>query len=116
MAVDIIEKNERVNALFEFYGPLLTKKQHDYLQLYYGDDYSLGEIAADFKVSRQAVYDNLRRTVKILQGYEKKMHLYQQFHDRNATLDQLTDYVGRKYPADHHLMSMINRLNSLENE
>lgn len=40
-----IEKNYRINSLFEFYQPLLTKKQNDYLELYYGDDYSLGEIA-----------------------------------------------------------------------
>lgn len=57
-----IEKNYRMNSLFEFYGPLLTDKQHAYLALYYGDDYSLGEIATEFNVSRQAVYDNIRRT------------------------------------------------------
>lgn len=50
-----LEKNERVNALFAFYQPLLTSKQNDYLQLYYADDYSLGEIAEEFQVSRQAV-------------------------------------------------------------
>ena len=54
-----IEKNYRINSLFEFYQPLLTKKQNDYLELYYGDDYSLGEIAENFHVSRQAVYDNI---------------------------------------------------------
>ena len=26
-----IEKNERINALFEFYQPLLTKKQNEYI-------------------------------------------------------------------------------------
>ncbi len=51
-----------MNSLFEFYGALLTSKQHSYLELYYGDDYSLGEIATEFDVSRQAVYDNIRRT------------------------------------------------------
>lgn len=59
-----LEKNERVNALFAFYQPLLTTKQNDYLQLYYADDFSLGEIAEEFAVSRQAVYDNIRRTEK----------------------------------------------------
>ena len=40
-----IEKNYRINSLFEFYQPLLTKKQNEYMDLYYGNDYSLGEIA-----------------------------------------------------------------------
>ncbi len=67
-----MKKNNRINSLFAFYQPLLTKKQNDYMQLYYGDDYSLGEIAENFNVSRQAVYDNIRRTEKILETYEKK--------------------------------------------
>ena len=29
-----LEKNTRLNALFDFYQPLLTSKQNDYLQLY----------------------------------------------------------------------------------
>ena len=61
-----IAKTNRINALFEFYEPLLTKKQTDYVALYYRDDYSLGEIAENYAVSRQAVYDNIRRTEKIL--------------------------------------------------
>ncbi len=64
-----------MNSLFEFYGPLLTDKQHAYLALYYGDDYSLGEIATEFNVSRQAVYDNIRRTEASLEEYEQKLHL-----------------------------------------
>lgn len=116
IGVDIIEKNERVNALFEFYGPLLTKKQHAYLQLYYGDDYSLGEIADEFHVSRQAVYDNIKRTVKTLQRYEAKMHLLQAFDQRNDELDQLTAYIKQHYAQDSQLLKMINHLNELEAE
>ena len=69
-----IEKNERINSLFEFYQPLLTEKQNQYLELYYADDFSLGEIAENFNVSRQAVYDNIKRTEKILEAYEAKLH------------------------------------------
>ena len=56
-----IEKTNRINALFEFYEPLLTKKQMNYIALYYRDDFSLGEIAENYEVSRQAVYDNIKR-------------------------------------------------------
>ena len=54
-----IEKTNRMNALFEFYASLLTDKQMNYIELYYADDYSLAEIAEEFGVSRQAVYDNI---------------------------------------------------------
>lgn len=114
--MDIIEKNEQVNALFEFYGPLLTKKQYSYLQLYYGDDYSLGEIADEFHVSRQAVYDNIKRTVKILNRYESQMHLYAQFVRRNNELDKLANYVQDAYPQDKQLQQMVDHLSHLEEE
>ena len=37
----------------------------NYIELYYADDYSFIEIAEEFGVSRQAVYDNIKRTEKI---------------------------------------------------
>lgn len=50
-----LEKTNQMNALFDFYGALLTDKQQEYMQLYYGDDFSLGEIADEFNVDRKSV-------------------------------------------------------------
>lgn len=111
-----LEKNERINDLLEFYSPLLTKKQQEYMQLYYGDDYSLGEIAENFQVSRQAVYDNIRRTEKILTGYEAKLHLALEFDLRNDKLDQLSAYVKKHYGDDQELQRLIGQLDHLEAE
>lgn len=111
-----IEKNYRINSLFEFYQPLLTKKQNDYLALYYGEDYSLGEIAENFHVSRQAVYDNIRRTEKILEDYEDKLHLYAEFQLRNQQADQIQQYVRKNYPNDETLNHLVSHLESLEEE
>lgn len=88
-----IEKTNRINALFDFYEPLLTPKQMTYIGLYYRDDYSLGEIAENYEVSRQAVYDNIRRTEKILEEYESKLHLYRNFQLQSEELDNLLKYV-----------------------
>ncbi len=111
-----IEKNYRINSLFEFYQPLLTKKQNDYMQLYYGDDYSLGEIAEDFEVSRQAVYDNIRRTEKILETYETKLHLLAEFTERNKLADEIQAYVKQQYPTDQRLNQLVSQLESAEEE
>ena len=73
-----IEKTNRMNALFEFYSTLLTEKQMNYIELYYGDDLSLGEIAEEYGVSRQAVYDNIKRTEKTLEKIKEMFYTTKQ--------------------------------------
>lgn len=109
-----LEKNNYINSLFEFYQPLLTEKQANYLELYYADDYSLGEIAEEFEVSRQAVYDNIRRSEKILEQYEQKLNLYHSFVERNEKLDRINDYVKTNYPDDNQLNQLVNSLEITE--
>jgi len=75
--------------LYDFYHLLLTDKQKEYMELYYREDYSLGEIASESNVSRQAVYDTIRRTEQLLEMYEKKLKLYEKFSRRTELLDQL---------------------------
>ena len=50
-----LERNIRINALFDKYEPLLSKTQQKMIGLYYRDDLSLGEIAELENVSRNAV-------------------------------------------------------------
>ncbi|UVI33618.1 YlxM family DNA-binding protein [Paenibacillus spongiae] len=61
--------------LFDFYEALLTEKQRTFFKYYFHDDYSLGEIAAEFEVSRQAVYEHIKRADSMLEGYEAKLGL-----------------------------------------
>ncbi|CDQ19767.1 hypothetical protein SAMN05192559_103294 [Halobacillus karajensis] len=85
----MLEKTTRINYLFDFYQSLLTPKQRNYMELYYLEDYSLGEISETFDVSRQAVYDNIRRTETMLEEYEKKLHLYEKFQKRQQVIKEM---------------------------
>ena len=58
----MIEKMLRIGRLYDCYGALLTENQQKCLELHYLQDLSLGEIAAELSVSRQAVNDMLRLT------------------------------------------------------
>ncbi len=53
---------------------------------------------------------------KILQQYEDKLNLYHSFIDRNNKLDQIQTYVGKKYPHDEKLNSMIKNLETTEEQ
>ena len=58
------------------------------MQLYYLEDLSLGEIAEEYDVSRQAVYDNVRRTEAMLEDYEVKLNLFSKFQERIEIVEQ----------------------------
>ena len=91
----LLEKTTRMNFLFDFYQALLTDKQRSYMELYYLDDHSLGEIADSYGVSRQAVYDNIKRTEKMLEGYEEKLCLFEKFEKRKHILQHLLTSIEK---------------------
>jgi predicted DNA-binding protein YlxM (UPF0122 family) len=106
------EKTNRMNALFEFYSTLLTEKQMNYIELYYADDFSLGEIAEEFDVSRQAVYDNIKRTEKILEDYERKLSLYSNYIVRGQIIDELRE----KYANETYLLSKLDEIQEIDED
>src|SRR3990170_7180308 len=60
----------RPPRLFDAYGRLLTERQQRLVRLYFHEDLSLSEIAERFEVTRQAVYDALRRSTDELERVE----------------------------------------------
>lgn len=69
----------QVSLLLDFYGQLITKRQFDILDLHYNSDYSLGEIARELNISRQGVYDNVKRGKAALLELEQKLGLAERF-------------------------------------
>jgi len=61
--------------LVEVYGGLLTARQLRQLRMYYLDDLSLGEVADQLDVTRQAVFDSLKRSLDKLNRLESELHL-----------------------------------------
>ena len=74
-----MEKKIKYGNLFAFYGKLLTEKQYEMLYYYYLNDYSMVEIAENMKISRQAVYDAVKKSNSALDNYEMKMGLWEKF-------------------------------------
>nr|WP_040715733.1 YlxM family DNA-binding protein [Paenibacillus daejeonensis] len=89
-----LAKTNRINLLFDFYEPLLTEKQQTFLKYYYHDDFSLGEIAAEFDISRQAVYEHVKRAEGALEGYETKLGLMASYQREQEWLARLAEAIG----------------------
>lgn len=83
----MLEKVGQIVLLKDFYGPLLTEKQQAILSLYYENDFSLSEIADDMNISRQAVYDLVKRAEHQLQQYEDKLGLVEKFQRTRNQLE-----------------------------
>jgi predicted DNA-binding protein YlxM (UPF0122 family) len=93
-----VDKDLEQCLLFDFYDELLTEKQRRIFRLYYHEDLSLGEIAELVGISRQGVYDILKRAKTQLVELEGKLKLAKR-HRRNqrlkermlSNLEQLTE-------------------------
>lgn len=53
-----------IGMLFDFYGKLLSEKQYQVVELYYIHDLSLTEIGEELSITRQGVFDTLKRLNK----------------------------------------------------
>lgn len=107
----MLEKVNRMNELYDAYQVLLTPKQKTYLELYYQDDLSLSEIAEQFGVSRNAVFDNIKRTEKLLEDYEMKLNLLKKRELRENILNQMQDST-----QDEQMIKWIDELQQLDLE
>ena len=72
---EILENQISISELFHIYGELLSNRQRNFIRLYYDDNLSLSEIAAQHEISRQAVHDAIKHGRKALTRYEETLHL-----------------------------------------
>ena len=74
-----VEKKLRSAVLFSFYGELLSPNQREMARMYFEEDLSLSEIAAQMDVSRQGVHDAVTRATRELISFEETLGLYARF-------------------------------------
>ena len=77
------------SMLLDFYGALLTDKQRECCDLHYNEDLSLAEIAEQSGISRQGVWDNIRRGEAALRELEEKTGLFRRFSELREGLESL---------------------------
>ena len=84
-----LEKKNHYNFLYSYYSSLLTQKQCEVFENYYFEDYSLSEISESLGVSRNAIWDLLKKVEHNLDEYEEKLGLYKKNQVLNNYLDNL---------------------------
>ncbi|AQY52501.1 DNA-binding protein [Listeria weihenstephanensis FSL R9-0317] len=110
----MFEKTTRMNFLIDIYDSLLTEKQKSYVSLYYLEDLSLGEIAEEYEVSRQAVYDNIKRTEAVLENYEQKLGILKQYQAREDLVELLEKRLIEKNVVDNEVAGLLQQLKNMD--
>ena len=80
----MLEDSFEISILFDFYGPLLSDRQKEFVRLYHDENCSLTEIANDMGVSKQAVSSGLKSAEKKLRFYEEKLGLVARWKRENG--------------------------------
>ncbi len=73
--MDIEQRTYYIN-LFDIYKSLLTEKQQNYFIEYYLEDFSLKEISENYNISRNAVFDQVKKVVAILENFESNLNIF----------------------------------------
>lgn len=70
-------KREYLIILYDYYGELLKEETKKFFEDYYFDNLSLGEIADNNNISRNAIHKHIKSAEEKLVFYEEKLKLYE---------------------------------------
>jgi len=85
----VAESRWAQSMLLDFYGELLTDKQRECFDLHYNEDLSLSEIAEQLGISRQGVWDNIRRAESAMREIEEKTGLIRRAEGTQRALETI---------------------------
>jgi len=94
----MIEKLVEIGILYDYYGNLLSHKQSEVIELFYNHDLSLAEIGENLNITRQGVFDTLKRAEANLYEYEQILGLIKRFKDKDNDIQEIIN--SAKYIRD----------------
>lgn len=113
-----MEKMVRQALLYDFYGELLTEHQKSIYADIVLNDLSYSEVARDEGISRQGVYDLVKRCDKILEDYESKLLLVEKFLDTKERVNRIHDLATalKKMTDKTELQEKINEIEQISKD
>lgn len=109
----LLQETTRIGMLYDFYSPLLTERQRTILTLYYFEDWSLGEIADQTQVSRQAIFEAVKRARSALEELETKLHLFEKHQRRRELIQQIGSAIST-FSEKEQAMRLLEELLNLD--
>ncbi len=111
---DDLRKKVDLAFLAAFYGGMLTEKQRRVLSLHCEEDLSLGEIAEEVGISRQAVHETITRAAAKLNEMETSLGVASRFSRMESGLEQALSAL--KNNDNNRAVSILEDLLRLDRE
>lgn len=105
-----------LSLLHDFYGNLLSDRQRDVLNLYHEENLSLAEIAEEFGISRQGVYDALKNGEKALRQYEEKLGLVEKFEKSHKVIETTDEIIDELLEEQKDNAALTKKLKKIKKE
>lgn len=111
-------KDLKFASLLDIYGDVLTDKQKEMLELYYNEDLSLSEIAANDGISRQGVRDSIKRGEEALLNLDEKIGvsgIVERYESLLETVTKACDEIiadCRSYTTTKSVIEKLERIKS----
>lgn len=106
----MLERVEEIGKLFDYYSNLLNSKHKEVLELYYFQDMSLSEISELMNMTRQGVFDLLKRAENNLQFYETSLGLIEKSKKMITDLEAIKDKLLNDTDGKDILISDIEKI------
>ena len=81
-----MEERDYLIILYDYYGELLTDNQREYFEDYYFNNLSFSEMAENYGVSRNAIFNQIHIVTDKLKEYEQILRLFEKRKKLEALL------------------------------
>jgi uncharacterized protein len=106
-----------INLLLDFYGQFITERQFEIMEFHYKHDYSLTEISEHLKISRQGVYDGLKKSKIVLLEMEEKLGLLKKHRESSRKIQEslrliasIKDHIENENMENKHIKQALDQL------
>ncbi|VWL85487.1 YlxM family DNA-binding protein [Oceanivirga miroungae] len=91
-----IDEFLKYSNLFNIYKDLLSNKQKEYMSAFFEEDNSFSEIAEALNISRQAVFENIKKGCIKLDFFEEKLGILKKEEEYINMLEDLDKNFSRE--------------------
>ena len=104
------KKDLNYGAFLAVYGGLLTEKQREIMEQYYWEDLSLGEIAENFDITRQAVRDGIKRSEKRLAKFDEQLGIMDKANESGELFEKIAELLNEMTGLDSHDLKIAQKI------